>query len=111
MDACMHVAVCPQATLTSFGIVSSLRRLLTGRPNACLAVRLPPPNLLSVCASRSVCKKFYTIFCPANLFRLFVVSDACIQSAGTWVTAGGKGAASNEDGGGRRGRHQVRVVK
>ena len=51
------------------------------------------------------------VFTPANLFRLFVVSDAGIQSAGAWVTAGGKGAASDEVGGGRRGRHQVRVVK
>ena len=50
-------------------------------------------------------------FFPANLFRLAVVSDASIQSAGAWVTAGGQGAASDEVGGGRRGRHQVRAVK
>ena len=53
----------------------------------------------------------YIFVSPANIFRLFVMSDAGIQSAGTWVTAGGKGAASDEVGGGRRGRHQVRVVK
>ena len=48
---------------------------------------------------------------PANLFRLVVVSDASIQSAGAWVTAGAQGAASDEVGNGRRGRHQVRAVK
>ena len=44
-------------------------------------------------------------------FSTCSMSNASIQSAGAWVTASGLGAASDEDGDGRLGRHQVREVR